>query len=222
MKPEEKKILHSLLVPFLLVFLMWVIHLVQVIGGFKLGFLGVFPLKWSGLVGIITGPLIHGDFSHLIANSIPLLILGAFLVYFYDTVAYRIFIMIYLVTGAWVWVFARDAYHIGASGVVYGLATFIFISGIIKRNKRLMAVALIVAFLYGSFIWGIFPELFPEKNISWESHLMGIIAGIVMAWYFKDSGPQRDQYHWEEEEDEEEIDEEEDAYWKTGNTDKTW
>lgn len=215
MQQEEKKILRSLFIPFLFVFLLWAIHLVQVIGDFKLGFLGVYPLKWSGLIGIITGPLIHGNFSHLIANSVPLIILGAFLVYFYDSLAYRIFIMIYLVTGFWVWVFARDAYHIGASGVVYGLATFILTSGIIKKNTRLSSVALIVVFLYGSLIWGIFPELFPKENISWESHLMGIIAGIVFAWYYKDSGPQKDQHHWDEEdEDYDEEDDDEDAYWK--------
>jgi membrane associated rhomboid family serine protease len=192
-----------------------VVKFVEVLSGFDLGFLGIYPLRASGAIGIITSPLIHGDFSHLLANSIPLLVLGTALFYFYKEISVKVLILLYAMVGVWVWVFAREAYHIGASGLVYGLATFIFFSGLIRRNMRLMALAMIVAFLYGGMVWGVFPEFFPEKNISWESHFMGILAGLVLALFYRKEGPQREVYNWEEEDDDEDDD---NAYWKTDIT----
>lgn len=225
MSADKKRLIYSFILPGLFVFLLWVIKTVEWIGGFSLGFLGVYPLKATGLIGIITAPLIHSDFSHLLANSLPLFILGAALIYFYKQISLRVFFLIYFMVGIWVWVFAREAYHIGASGVVYGLATFIFLSGLIRRNTRLMALALVVAFLYGSFVWGVFPEFFPEDNISWESHLMGIIAGAVLAVFYRKEGPQRERYSWEIEEEfyddvgDDEEEDDENAYWKSTITD---
>ena len=211
---EKRKIINSIFIPFLLVFLLWVIKITETLLDIDLGFLGVYPLKASGLIGIVTSPLIHSGFSHLIANSIPLLVLGTALFYFYREISVKVFLLLYLVTGLWVWVFAREAYHIGASGVVYGLASFIFMSGIIRKNTSLMALAMIVAFLYGGLVWGVFPEYFPEQNISWESHLMGIVAGTVLAIFYRKEGPQKKVYTWDDEEDEE-NDDEDNAYWKT-------
>jgi membrane associated rhomboid family serine protease len=204
MREEEKRMIRSMVFPFLLVLLLWAVRIIQSIGGYDLGFLGIYPLKWSGLVGIITAPFIHGDFSHLLSNSLPLIVLGSALFYFYRDLAPRIFGLIWIITGFWVWIAARPAYHIGASGVVYGLAMFIFASGVIRKHTGLMAVALVVVFLYGSLVWGIFPEFFPGKNISWESHLLGLIAGLVLAVYYRKEGPQRRKYQWEIEEEEEE------------------
>jgi membrane associated rhomboid family serine protease len=201
MRQEELKIIRSFVPPFLFVFLLWVIWAVEMIGQFELGFLGIYPLRWSGLVGIITAPLVHADFSHLVSNSLPLLVLGSALFYFYRDLAWKIFILVYVLTGIWVWLAARPAYHIGASGVVYGLAMFIFASGVIRKHTGLMAVALVVVFLYGSLVWGVFPEFFPEKNISWESHLLGLVAGFILAVYFRKEGPQRRKYQWELEEE---------------------
>ena len=204
MRSEERKIFRSFVLPFLFVFLLWVIWAVEVIGNYELGFLGIYPLRWTGLVGILTAPLIHADFSHLVSNSVPLLVLGSALFYFYRDLALRIFLWVYLLTGVWVWLAARPAYHIGASGLVYGLAVFIFASGVIRKHTGLMAVALVVVFLYGSLVWGIFPEFFPEKNISWESHLLGMVAGLILAVYYRKEGPQRRKYEWEVEEELEE------------------
>jgi membrane associated rhomboid family serine protease len=154
------------------------------------------------------------------------LVLGSALFYFYRDIAPRILILIWLFTGFWVWVGARESYHIGASGVVYGLAAFILVSGILRRHTGLMAMALVVVFLYGSLIWGIFPEFFPNENISWESHLFGLIAGISLAFYYRKEGPQRKKYSWELEENENDWNEDDDddnnddgAYWKTTLTD---
>ena len=222
MREDEKRIIHSLVIPFLLVLLMWAVRIIQSVGGYDLSFLGIYPLKWQGLPGIITTPFIHGDFSHLLANSVPLIILGSALFYFYKDMALRILLVIWIFSGFWVWIGARPAYHIGASGIVYGLAAFILVSGIIRRHTGLMALALVVVFLYGSLIWGIFPEFFPEKNISWEAHLFGMLAGILLAFYYRKEGPQRKVYEWEQEDDENEDENENDdgAYWNTTLTDE--
>jgi membrane associated rhomboid family serine protease len=116
-------------------------------------------------------------------------------------------ILIYLISGIWLWFGGRPAYHIGASGIIYGFASFLFISGIIRKYIPLMAISLLVAFLYGGLIWGVLPI---DMKISWEGHLYGGIAGIVVAFYYKNKGPQRKKYDWEieEEYEEEGIDDE--------------
>jgi membrane associated rhomboid family serine protease len=117
-------------------------------------------------------------------------------------------------SGIWVWFGGRDSWHIGASGVIYGLSSFLFVSGMIRKNTQLAALAMVVAFLYGSMIWGIFPDFFPKENISWEGHLGGFVAGIIMAFYYRNSGPKPKKYSWElEEEEETEHEDDLDAYW---------
>lgn len=145
---------------------------------------GILPRTPEGLVGIVTAPLIHGDSTHLLSNTLPLLILGVALFYFYDRVAVLVFILIYAFTGAWVWMAARSAYHVGASGLVYGLFAFIFISGLIRREKQTLVVSMIVFFLYGSLLHGAVPD---NPNVSWESHIYGAIAGLFCAFYFRKS-----------------------------------
>ncbi|MCD4789612.1 MAG: rhomboid family intramembrane serine protease [Bacteroidales bacterium] len=205
MNQEKKNILQSLFPPLLFVILLWVIKAGEIVTHIEFGFLGIYPLKSTGLIGIITSPLIHSGFKHLFANSIPLLVLGGCLFYFYKEIAVKIFILIYLITGLCVWFGAREAYHIGASGVVYGLASFLFLSGIIRRDGRLLAITMLVTFLYGSLVWGVFPDFYPEKNISFESHFWGLIVGVILALYFRKLGPQRKKYDWEEEEEFEDI-----------------
>lgn len=213
-------LLNSFLIPFLFVLLLWLIKGTEVLLHTSFAEFGLIPLKLQGLPGILTAPLLHADLSHLFANSVPLLILGALLFYFYKNTSWQIILLIWLVTGLWVWVFARSGgVHIGASGLVYGMASFLFFSGIIRRDPTTMVVTLLVAFLYGGIIWGIFPELFPQERISWESHLMGLICGLVLAWFYRDTGPQRKTYRWEEEEDDD--DEDPDAYWKQTPDDPT-
>lgn len=201
MNKELIKILISLQFPVIFIALLWIIRGFEAVTGYDLGFLGVYPRKAEGLVGIITAPLIHGSFKHLFANSVPLFVLGGSLFYFYREIAVKSFVIIYLVTGLWVWVGARSSFHIGASGVVYGLASFLFISGILRKEGRLLAITLLVTFLYGSMVWGIFPDFMREQNISWESHLWGLVAGLITAVYFRREGPQRKKYDWEIEEE---------------------
>jgi membrane associated rhomboid family serine protease len=211
-KEEKRKILRSIIFPALLVAMMWLVKGIEIIAHVKYSHYGIKPGELSGLIGILLSPFIHGSISHISANTLPFLVLGSLLFYIYRSIAWKVFILTWLITGIWVWFWARPSYHIGASGVVYGLASFLFFSGILRKDGRLMAVTFLVAFLYGSLVWGIFPDIFPEKNISWESHLMGLIAGLVMAFYFKKEGPQRRQYAWEFDDDDTDENDPE-AYW---------
>ncbi|MFH1160460.1 MAG: rhomboid family intramembrane serine protease [bacterium] len=203
MEAEKGKLIRSLFFPVIFIFIIWAVKVVEIILNTSFADYGLHPLQWKGLWGILTFPLIHSGWNHLFANTVPLFILSAFLFYSYREIAWKVLILIYLVSGLWIWVFAGyGSVHIGASGVVYGLAAFLFISGILRRDTSLMAVTLLVVFLYGGLIWGIFPQLFPKERISWEGHLMGLLAGTVLAFYFRKAGPQRAKYDWEEEEDE--------------------
>jgi membrane associated rhomboid family serine protease len=202
MQEEQKRMIRSLIIPGVFVLGMWFVKIFEVVFHVDLEVYGLAPLKWSGLPGILFAPLLHANFSHLSANTLPFFFLGGMLFYFYRPIAWKTFWGIWLITGLWVWVFARgDSVHVGASGVVYGLASFLFLSGIIRRDSKLMAITLLIAFLYGGLVWGIFPQLFPHQPISWESHLMGLLAGAVLAIYYRKSGPQKEEYVWEEDED---------------------
>lgn len=179
------------------VLITWVVKIFEKV--FDVSFIrfGIHPREFKGLVGIITAPLIHGDWKHLISNTLPLLILGWIIFYFYKGIAFQVFFWVYIMTGIWVWSAARDAYHIGASGLVYGFVCFLFFSGIIRKNIRLMALSMFVVFVYGSLVWGIFPL---HTKFSWESHAFGSLAGIITAFYFRDEGPKPKVYDWGEEE----------------------
>lgn len=209
MQDEQKRMLRSLVIPGIFVLIMWLVKIFEIIFNTDLEVLGLAPLSWRGLPGIFFAPLLHANFSHLSANTLPFFFLGGLLFYFYRSIAWKIFWLIWLTTGLWVWFFARgDSVHVGASGVIYGLASFLFLSGILRRESRLMAITLLIAFLYGGLVWGIFPQLFPHQPISWESHLMGLLAGAVLAVYYRNSGPRRKVYDWENEEENEVEDDE--------------
>lgn len=204
---EKKRFYKSMVFPGLLVLLLWLIKLIEV--SFRISFAdyGLEPQSVRGLRGILFSPLLHADWAHLSSNSVPLFLLASALFYYYGRQAIAIFTLSWLVTGLWVWIFAADTgIHIGASGVVYALATFHFTSGIIRREPRMMAFSMLVVFLYGGLVWGISPDFFPGKNISWQSHLLGGIAGIMLAFGFRNEGPQRKAYQWEDEEDDDDDD----------------
>lgn len=204
----EKKIFrYSLLFPALFVGLFWLVKLIEISLGLSFVKGGVFPHHLKGLHGILTSPFIHSGFSHLVSNSVPFFILLFVLVYFYRSFSYRIFWQIYLLSGISVWIFGREAWHIGASGVVYGLAAFHFVSGIIRNDVRLLTISVVVVFLYGGMVWGMFPI---NPDISWESHLWGAVSGVLLALYYRKYNIRRNQFDWEEDEEEEE-EEKEDA-----------
>lgn len=203
MKSDRLELLRSLYFPFLFVIILWIIKGIELFFDISFSFFGILPLQIKGLPGIALMPFLHGDINHLIANSLPIIILGSGLFLFYKEIAFKTFFLIWIVSGIWIWLFARgDSYHIGASGLIYGLASFHLFSGFIRRNTRLIAFSLFVIFLYGSLFWGMFPDFFPKKNISWEGHLMGALAGILFAFYFRKEGIQRETYDFNDDEDE--------------------
>jgi membrane associated rhomboid family serine protease len=197
----KKKLLLSTIIPAIFIFLMWFVKIIEILFDADFSFLGIYPLEAKGLPGILLSPLIHENFKHLFDNSIPLFFLGTAVFYFYSEVALKVSFWTFLLTGLLVWVTGREAWHIGASGLVYSFASFLFFSGIIRRYFRLTALSLLIVFLYGSMVWGMLPELY--KNVSWESHMLGFISGIVLAVWFRNKGPQKPVYEWEEEEEEE-------------------
>jgi membrane associated rhomboid family serine protease len=197
----RKKFFLSLIIPVTFVFLMWLVKIIEILFEIDLSDLGIYPRSLKGLPGIIVSPLIHEDFTHLFNNSLPLLLLSIALFYFYSEIAIKISSITYILTGLLVWLWGREAWHIGASGLVYGLASFLFFSGLIRRYFRLIALSLLVVFLYGEMVWGLFPGIY--KNISWESHMLGFFSGILLAVWYRKEGPQRPVYEWMEEEVEE-------------------
>ncbi len=205
-KETEKKIFkYSLLIPFAIVAVFWVVKLVENLYKLDLSSFGILPLTIEGLPGIITSPFIHGSYDHLLSNSIPFLILTFALLYFYRRLAYRIFFLIYFLSGICVWLGGRESWHIGASGIVYGLASFLFFSGVFRKDANLLTIGIIVVFLYGSMFWGIFPI---KPEISWESHLWGAASGLMLAYYYRHQGPVRPVASWENEPEEDSDDEE--------------
>ncbi len=149
MANEKKAIIKSILPPAIFLLFIWIIKLGEIFSHTDLVFLGVYPMKFSGLIGVITSPLIHSDIKHISANSVPLFVLGGMLLYFYRNIAFKVFALIYFLSGISVWLGASEAYHIGASGVAYGLAGFLFFSGIFRREKTQMVITL-TGYL---FIW---------------------------------------------------------------------
>jgi len=195
-KPKEN--ISKYLTPLIFPVLIWVVHLLSLALNVDLTRMGLLPRVPIGLLGIITAPLIHADFSHLISNTIPLIILGWIIFAFYRKVAFISFIFIYLLTGLLVWIFARQVYHIGASGIVYGYVSFLFFSGIFRRDNTSITLALVITFLYGGLVWGVLPGM---KGISWESHLFGAITGLIAAYMFRNIDPPKKKYDWEDEPD---------------------
>jgi len=201
---ETAKLIAAIRYPLIFIAVLWGIKIVENAAGIRLTVLGIYPLHVKGIPGILFAPLIHNDHVHLFTNTGPLLILGTALFYFYRVIALRLTALAWLMTGLWVWFGGREAWHIGSSGLIYSMASFLFISGFIRKSIELMALSFIVVFLYGGMLWGVFPL---REGVSWESHLMGAIAGIVLAVYYRDEGPQRKKYSWELEEEEEVLEE---------------
>lgn len=180
--------------------LIWFIDSMQWGFDLELEPFGIRPRQLDGLPGIVFAPLVHGGFAHLIANTPPLLVLGTAMLFLYPSSALRVLPAVYFGTGVAVWLFARDAVHIGASGLVYGLASYVFVAGLLRRDRRAIAAALLVWFMYGSLAWGVFPA---QPGVSWETHLAAAVIGVASAIILRRLDvPPRKRYGLEGEEDE--------------------
>jgi len=180
--------------------LIWFIDSMQWGFDLELEPFGIRPRQLDGLPGIVFAPLVHGGFAHLLANTPPLLVLGTAMLFLYPSSALRVLPAVYFGTGVAVWLFARDAVHIGASGLVYGLASYVFVAGLLRRDRRAIAAALLVWFMYGSLAWGVFPA---QPGVSWETHLAAAVIGVASAILLRRLDvPPRKRYGLEGEEDE--------------------
>lgn len=201
---------NTLFVPLFLLLTIWGTFFLQHLGLGRFNCYGVVPREWIGLRGVFFGPLFHSGWKHIINNSIPLVVLSFFAVLFYQRMAYFVILFGWILSGLLVWLFGnlfpadRLGCHIGASGIVYLLASYVFFSGILKKSRNLIAISLIVVFLYGSMIWGVIPEEFLPKfyredqnPVSWESHLSGGLVGLLFAFLTRNYGEQRPRYSWE-------------------------
>jgi membrane associated rhomboid family serine protease len=178
--------------------LLWLIRLVDVIFDLRLFRFSVYPRELEGLWGILFAPLIHGSWVHLFANTLPFFVLGTALLYGYPRSAMIAVPIIYFGSSLGVWCFARSSYHVGASGLTHGLMFFIFIIGVLRRDKLSMALAMLVYFLYGGMIWGIFPS---NPEISFEYHFFGALLGTILAYFLRNLDPKSSEkkYDWEDE-----------------------
>ncbi|MDH3323701.1 MAG: rhomboid family intramembrane serine protease [Flavobacteriaceae bacterium] len=194
-KPQNLKFSPLILaIPLYLVLGLWFVFWFEMKFGYNFNKYGIFPRSLKGLRGIVFSPFIHSDIKHLYHNSIPLFVLLLALLYFYRHIALKILIYGTLLSGFLTWIYARRSYHIGASGVIYLLFSFLFFSGVFRKNVRLIAVALAVIFLYGSMIWYILPV---KEGVSWEGHLSGFLIGLIFAFFYRKKGLQKFKYSWE-------------------------
>ena len=194
----KRKNLTSLKFSAIVLIIIWSVKIFEIVFDYDFTEYGVLPRKFNGLIGILFSPLIHSDVNHLLSNSLPVIILCLLIFNFYSQIAKKILIYLYFISGLWLWCIGRESFHIGASGLIYAMASFLFFSGILRKNSQLSAVALLVIFIYGGLFWGLFPI---HKNVSWEGHLTGFIAGILVSFVFRKDGPIRKKYNWEIEED---------------------
>ena len=182
-------------IPAIFVGVIWAVYWFEIQFGFNFNKYGVFPRTVKGLRGVFLTHFIHCDTKHLFNNSIPLMVLLSAVLYFYREIAFKVIVYGALLTGFFTWIIARDSYHIGASGIVYLLFSFVFFSGILRKHYRLIALSLIVIFLYGSMIWYVLPI---KDGISWEGHLSGFIVGLLFAFIYKNKGIVNQKYEFKQ------------------------
>ena len=182
------------ILPVLFILVLFVVEWIEHTYGMRFAKYGVLPRTLEGLKGVLLSPFIHSDWKHLTNNALPLFVLTATLGFFYKGIAKEVFLWSWLMSGLWLWAIGRPSFHIGASGLLYALASFLFFSGFIRKHTKLMSISMFVVFLYGGMVWGIFPM---TKHISWEGHLAGALAGLILAYWFKDKGPPKQVYQYE-------------------------
>jgi membrane associated rhomboid family serine protease len=195
---DARRLKRAFVVSLAFAAVLWLIKGLELLAGVSLIRFGIFPGTIEGLQGVLFAPFIHGSLAHLFANTAPIIVLGTALIYGYPRSARIVIPTLFVAVGLGVWLFARDSYHIGASGLTFGMMFFVFTIGVLRWDPRAIALALLVFFLYGGMIWGIFPG---RPGISYESHLFGAATGIVLAFALRnlDAPRPRKRYSWEEE-----------------------
>ena len=198
---DGAKIFDALIISLVFLSVCWSIFLMDHYLGYRFVDYGILPRSIEGLKGLFTMHFIHGSLEHIWHNSLGFLVLNTFLFYFYRSISLRVFVFIFFTSGIILWLIGRQNNHIGASMIIYGLFSFLFFSGLIRKNPKMLRVSLVVALYYGSLVWYLFPI---DQKVSWEGHLAGFLSGIIAAFLFRKLGPQRRVYQYELEPEEEE------------------
>lgn len=175
---------------------LWVIFIIDIAFGLRLGQYGLRPGSIPGLIGVFTAPLFHASWNHIFSNSLPLLLSLTAVLFLYPNSAIRAIPIIWIGSGIFGWIVGRPSYHFGASGLIYGLLAYVLVSGIIRKDMRSIAASLLVWFLYGTMVWGVLPI---KPNMSWELHLGGAVMGVLTAIVFRNwDRPPMVRYDWED------------------------
>lgn len=198
MKEERKKMTQALLAVTVFVIVMWGVKILEAILGVQFYQLGVHPRHVDGIWGIVSHPFVHGDWQHLMSNTLPLLALGWMTRYFYPKIFPVAMLAGWLLTGVLVFAFARPTWHIGASGVVYSLAFFLLVSSALRRDPRRLAIAFVIITFHGGLVWGLLPI---QEGVSWEAHLFGAISGTLVAINYRKLYPPEKPFAYEDEDD---------------------
>ncbi|MEP1382559.1 MAG: rhomboid family intramembrane serine protease [Paraglaciecola sp.] len=208
---QNKRLSQSIIYSIFAVALLWCIKSAEILFGWNLSFMGLVPLHANGLLGIVTAPLVHSSLEHLFNNSLAILLLGTMVFYGYPKSWLKVVGLVWLLSGIGVWLFAREANHIGASGLTHGLFFYLFVVSIFRRDKMSVAIMMIAFLMYGGMTMTIFPR---EEYISYEYHFFGAVAGVIAAliWRNTDPKPVVKKYDWENENSDELSDEENDAW----------
>ena len=169
-----------------LVLSMWLVFVVESLLRLGINALGVRPREFSGLLGIITAPFLHHDFNHILSNTIPLIILGSMVFYWSERLAAKACLSVVLVSGFATWLIGKEnSVHIGASGLVYGLAAFAFFSGIFRREAIPIILSILTFGLYAGMLFDSVLGIGAKPGVSWEMHTSGAIAGTIAAWQLR-------------------------------------
>jgi membrane associated rhomboid family serine protease len=201
---QNKRLSQSILYSIFVIIILWCLKSAEILFGLNLSFMGLVPLEFSGMLGILTAPLVHGSLEHIFNNTFAILILASVLYYGYPKSWWKVLSLVWVLSGLGVWLFARQANHIGASGITHGLFFFLFVVSIFRRDKSSVAIMMIAFLLYGGMTMTIFPR---EEGISFEYHFFGALAGVIAAliWRESDPIPAVKRYEWEENDTEDDM-----------------
>ena len=183
---DANRLFYALWTTALFLLLIWGVYAINEAYALNWRRWGNHPRECEHWTGVFTYPFLHGDLEHLWNNTATFFTLNGLLFYFYRSIAARTWILLYLLSGVGLWVFAKGGNHIGASGINYALAAFLFTSGVVRKSQLLLRVTLLVAFLYGGMVWWMLPI---DEHISWEGHIAGAVSGLLMAVMFRKKGP---------------------------------
>ena len=199
---DQNRLFYALWSTLLFLILIWGVYWINEVYTLNWRRFGNHPGAWSDCWGVFTFPFLHGDLEHLWNNTATFFTLNGLLFYFYRSIALRIWGLLFVTSGLGLWLFASGGNHIGASGLIYALAAFLFVSGVIRDSKLLLRVSLVVAFLYGGMVWWMLPI---DGHISWEGHLSGAVSGLAIAVFYRATGPLSDLPIFTPDEDEEPL-----------------